>query len=734
MMSISESNPGRQVFQSPGSSLTGTLPILEIRRDMRTYALALAFGISSFTFTNILSGTLSHFHISAADTHLDDLATALLVAIMVILLERADVRALRLNHRYRRIVETASEGISVIDTAGVITFANAAMAEMLRVPPKKFSGIYFGDFVKPEDRPVALARMERRRQGFKETERYEKRLVRADGQQISVLVSAVALLDGQGRYTGTLEMVTDISALKAAEQETIRLMSAVEQAADAIVITDLSGTITYVNRAFCLMTGYAKEEAIGQHTRLLKSGKQDGESYKELWRTVLSGQVWHGELINRRKDGSLYPEDMRIAPVLDGNGTICNFVAVKHDLTQEKRKAQELLFKSALLEAQAETTIDGILVVDPSGEIVLTNKQFAQMWHVPKELEGTGDDRYMLKHALTQVADPGAFLQRVEYLYAHHDEKSRDEVILKDGRVFDRFSSPLIDASGTNLGRIWYFRDATEQRAAQESMRVAKEAAEAANRAKSEFLANISHEIRTPMNGIIGITELVLDTELTAEQKDYLNIVKSCGDSLLTLINDILDYSKIEADKVELQERQFDLDEVISEALRSLAAPAQAKGLALVRRIHPEVPAELVGDPDRLRQVLLNLIANAIKFTERGEIIVQVKPERMEQGSLQLLFSVSDTGIGIPEDKQTLIFDAFTQADNSTTRKFGGTGLGLAICSRIVQMFAGRIWVSSKVGEGSTFYFTGNFRLNTSAIVNHEEDRAYSENMTLLSR
>ena len=287
---------------------------------------------------------------------------------------------------------------------------------------------------------------------------------------------------------------------------------------------------------------------------------------------------------------------------------------------------------------------------------------------------------------------------------------------LKNGRIIDvDVTRHPLELNGRTVA-LAVLQDVTERKQVAAALQKAKEAAEEANRAKGEFLANMSHEIRTPMNGVLGMTDLLLDTELNPEQLEYAGLVKTSAESLLTILNDILDFSKIEAGRLELESIEFDLRESLAAAFKPLALRARQKGLELTCDIRPEVPEHLIGDPGRLRQIIVNLVGNAVKFTERGEVGLRVSVDSNAQDGLQLHFVVQDTGIGIAAEKQKAIFEAFSQADGSIARRFGGTGLGLTICSRMVGVMGGKIWVESALGQGSAFHFTANLGMGKDVI------------------
>jgi PAS domain S-box-containing protein len=316
------------------------------------------------------------------------------------------------------------------------------------------------------------------------------------------------------------------------------------------------------------------------------------------------------------------------------------------------------------------------------------------------------EDRERVENSLQAAIAGGGERWSAEYRFLCGD--GQYAYVLDRGYV-------MHDNSGRAVRMIGAMMDITARKQVEKDTQQAREAAEAANRAKSEFVANMSHEIRTPMNGVLGMTDLLLDTELNSEQRDYAGMVRASAESLLTIVNDILDFSKIEAGKLELETIDFKLRASVEPALKTLATRAHQKGLELNCSIKPDVPDTLLGDPSRLRQVLLNLLGNSLKFTERGEINLTVQRESGDESVAGLHFSVQDTGIGISAEKQTRVFDAFTQADGSTTRRFGGTGLGLTICRQLVQMMGGRIWVESAPGRGSTFHFTASFGVSQAA-------------------
>jgi PAS domain S-box-containing protein len=357
-----------------------------------------------------------------------------------------------------------------------------------------------------------------------------------------------------------------------------------------------------------------------------------------------------------------------------------------------------------------EEMTDGYWETDLTGKFTFFNTQVTKWFRRSREeLMGLSNKHFMNEETAMRMA------RVFKQIYSTGEPATEFgyEVIRGDGTTYyvESNISLIRDSTGQPVGFRGISRDVTKRIQAEKELQEAMEVAEAANRSKSEFLANMSHEIRTPMNGIMGMTELTLDTELTNQQREYLSMVKASADSLLTLLNDTLDFSKIEAGKLDLEFISFQLRESIEDTLKTLSLRARQKGLTLSCSVEPEVPDALVGDPGRLRQILINLVGNAIKFTGHGQVAVRVAAEAQTVEHALLHFLVTDTGIGIPAEKQQVIFEAFSQADGSTTRRYGGTGLGLTISSKLVALMGGQIWVESRPELGSTFHFTARFGL-----------------------
>ncbi len=392
---------------------------------------------------------------------------------------------------------------------------------------------------------------------------------------------------------------------------------------------------------------------------------------------------------------------VRLLTDCDGKPTAIGCVA--KDVTGKVSAEQALEEAMATYHSLVESLPINVFRKNRHGQIVFCNQRYCDTLGKPlRDLIGCTDhDLFEEKLADKYTMDDRWVLQTG--LPFHDIEENR----APDGSTIfvEVLKAPVTDNTGRRVGIQGMFWDVTARRKAETALREAKELAESANQAKSDFLANMSHEIRTPLNAVIGITDLLADTRLDDTQREYLMMIQQSGDSLLTLINDMLDFSRIEAGKLELDQEPFDIRERLMDTLRTMALRAHARGLELAVRFDPQTPTIVEGDAPRLRQVLVNLVGNAVKFTEQGEVFVEITPLRIDNGQCTLRFLVRDTGIGIPQDKIERVFRAFEQADSSTTRKYGGTGLGLAIASRLVALMGGKIEVSSEAGKGSSFWF-----------------------------
>jgi two-component system sensor histidine kinase/response regulator len=544
---------------------------------------------------------------------------------------------------------------------------------------------------------------------------------------------------------GLAVYVRDVTAVRQAaeslrkSEERFRLLGKATN--DAIRDWDLVTDALWWNEGIENLFGYRREEvdpAIKSWTDHIHP--EDLARVTDGIRQVIEhgGDGWTDEYRFRRQDGSYAYVLDRGHIIRDAGGKAVRMIGGMTDLTDRKRTENALRESNEQFEQLADNITDAFWIRSPDMQKVhYVSPAFERIWGRPAEALYASPERwaeFTLPEDRERVL--GAFAELtgdvpsldIEYRIVRPGGEIR-WVRVRGFQVRDaahkliRLTGIVTDTTERQLAAGMLQMSLEEISRANEALRaeiverkLAEDAAETANRAKSEFLANMSHEIRTPLNGVVGMTDLALGTDLTAEQREYLEMAKASGESLMTVINDILDFSKIEAGQLAVEVIPFDLSDSLAAALKLLATRAHVKGLELAYEIRPDVPTALLGDPGRLRQVITNLIGNAIKFTEHGEVVLTVYAETQTDDEATLRFSVSDTGIGIPQEQHAAIFKPFTQADGTTTRKYGGTGLGLAISTTLVGLLGGRIWLESEPGKGSTFSFNVRFDLQKASV------------------
>ncbi|UTH73605.1 PAS domain S-box protein [Chromobacterium sp. IIBBL 290-4] len=525
------------------------------------------------------------------------------------------------------------------------------------------------------------------------------------------------LIPGKDGQNYIWSIVEDITARQQAHEQLIKLSQALEQCTDSIIITDASANIEYVNQAFIRITGYRAEEALGRNPRFLASGQTPHSTYAELWAALLQGQPWQGELINRRKNGEIYPEYTIISPIRQSDGTITHYIASKKDNTEQHRANSELAKHRERLEELVEQRTREVARIAQNTRVFIKRAPIAIAMFDREMNYLAASDRWVSDYGrgrsdMTGLNHYEIYPDLPEGWKAVHQQALRGETLKNDE---DRW----LQADGTTLwlrwaclpwhnpdasigGLILTAEDITERKLAGQALADAKDAADKANAAKSAFLANMSHEIRTPMNAILGMARIGhRDSDGQDETRQIFARILTAGEHLLDIINDILDFSKIEAGKYSVESYPFRLAEVIHNANSFVTPRAQEKGIHFQEEGIQTLPEWVNGDPRRLQQILTNLYSNAVKFTERGEVTLTMS----RHGDITR-FSVADTGIGMTAEQISRLFAPFEQADTSTTRNFGGTGLGLAISQQLAQLMGGNILVESRHGKGSVFTLT----------------------------
>jgi PAS domain S-box-containing protein len=513
------------------------------------------------------------------------------------------------------------------------------------------------------------------------------RRTRKDGSLVDVQGVSEPVVVAEERI-GFVAIYHDITEL---QRQKRYYESLVQYSPVAIALLDMDGGVTSWNPAAERLFGYSSAEAVGRNIDELVAAsddiRADAEGYTERG---LRGDLAHAITHRTRKDGSFVDVEMFAAPVTVAGETV-GFYALYHDISelQRQKRYYEALFESSPVAVALVNAEGNVTAWNPTAEELFGYTAEEAIGRNIDDLVANSDE---LREEALAVTDQG-MRGELAHLITRRTRK--------DGTLVDveTFGAPVV-VGGEHVGLYGMWHDIRE-------LQQARRDAEAATEAKSAFLATMSHEIRTPLNAVIGMTGLLLDTELSAEQRNFAEVIRGSGDALLGVINDILDFSKIEAGRLELETAPFDLRECVESALELVAASALKKGLDLAYEIDPEAPGALVGDLTRLRQVLINLLNNAVKFTEHGEVVVTVVADPAgSEGRQRLEFAVRDTGIGIPEDRMDRLFESFSQVDRSTTRRYGGTGLGLAISRRLVELMDGTMWAESTAGQGSTFRFT----------------------------